>query len=126
MEQKKKFVLPPGCTAKHANSDPHIQYRCPVLGRAVTMELRRCTYTSRNIYLLQHIKNGNHIFNLPRDQDKEFPKRLLIDNKLKTKDDVQQSIMRACAILSSILNISAKNASSSAMEEFIHILGNQK
>ena len=36
---KKKFVLPPGCTANHSNNDPHIQYRFPVLGRAVTMEL---------------------------------------------------------------------------------------
>ena len=79
-------------------------------------------FHQRRAKLAAHIEKRNHIFDIPREKDKLFPEKLCIDNKIKSSEQIQHSIMRVIAIISSSLNISAKKATSSKMEDFVHFL----
>ena len=115
MTQKKtdddtRTSLPPGCTPLEVEYDTHLHYRCPVLGFSISMELRRCSFHDRRYRLASHIQKGQHIFNLPRKLDKEFPPSFVINNKIESKEQLQMVIMRALSILAGSLNISNQKA----------------
>ena len=107
--------LPPGCSEVDCPEDPK--------KKALSiMELRRCSYHDRRARLAEHINKGKHIYNIPRKNDKLFPKYFTISKKDFSADRVQQVILRALALTTADLNISAKKAVSSTMEDFIRYI----
>lgn len=73
---KAKKPLPPGCTPVPCEEDKQKKhYRCPKLVWSISMGLRRCSYHDRRSRLIAHIEKGFHIFDIPRDKDKLFPKK---------------------------------------------------
>lgn len=60
-----------------------------------------------------------HIFDIPRNKDPILPKKICVNNKIINDEQIKHSIMRALALITSSLNISAY---SSKMEDFIYFL----
>ena len=74
--------------------------------------------------LLHHINQTKHFYTIPQDEDDLFPKDLVNKIILENSDSIQISIYHTLAILVSVYNISANQASDKIMISFCKYLIN--
>ena len=119
-------ALPVGWT--HVNppdpSDRHSWYRCPEIGTAIVdgsrLELRRCVFICRKNQVPSHpSKRSPHRFDLPQQEDADFPREAQLLADLRTQEKVKNAIVNAVALVSLRLQIPVNRVSQPALGEFI-------
>ena len=105
-------------------ADRHSWYRCPEIGAAIVdgsrLELRRCVVTCRKNQIPSHpSKRSPHRFDLPQQEDADFPRAAQAAADLQTQERVKKAIVNAIALLSLRLQIPVNRVSQPAIGEFI-------
>ena len=94
-------------------------YRCPYIQKNIYGTFR-CTHVCRKKYIKIHMQNGKHTFDLPADQDPEFPTNYQMNlDIMNARTFIREKTAIMCAKLGISVRAVCSNVFTSYLEDIV-------